>query len=213
MLRAQLLVSLLMLLVSACSRPAPPAPNSRPPLAQSEVAAPVVPPPRAADQRDRGLPVGIDWQEAAPQGDVAGQVRQAWHQAQRDRRTLLVYVGAAWCEPCQLFHDTVKTGRLDVQLAGLRLLAYDFDRDKDRLALAGYTSDMLPLFAGSAPDGMASQRKLGGAVKGNEAIAFIMPRLTRMMNGQRRFDQRVADGLGNPPLSPLPIQATAPVVR
>ena len=175
------------------------------------------PPPAAVTpapvELTRGAVTGIDWIDAPATGDVAGQVSAAWQLAQRDNRVLLVYVGAKWCEPCQLFHDTVKTGRLDTQLAGLRLLAYDLDRDKDRLALAGYTSDMIPLFAGTTPDGMATQRKLAGAVKGAEAIGFIVPKLTRLLNGQRRFDLRLKLEREERLAMPLPATATSPSVR
>jgi thiol-disulfide isomerase/thioredoxin len=39
--------------------------------------------------------------------DVAKVVREARAREAADGRTLLVYVGATWCEPCQRFHHAV----------------------------------------------------------------------------------------------------------
>lgn len=142
------------------------------------------------------MPSKLDWVDAPAEGDVAAQVRSEWARAQRDNRTLLVYVGASWCEPCRYFHDAALAGRLDDAAAGVRLLAYDLDRDKDRLAAAGYSSDMIPLLAGTAPDGLGTTRKLAGGVKGPEAVDFLIPRLQRLALGQRRFDSRASAGLG-----------------
>ncbi|MBM4341751.1 MAG: thioredoxin family protein [Deltaproteobacteria bacterium] len=133
----------------------------------------------------------MDWVDAPAEGDVANQVRREWARAKTDGRSLLVYVGAKWCEPCRYFHEAVQARRFDGVADGLRLLAYDLDRDKERLEAAGYGSDMIPLLAGTAPDGRGTARKFQGAVKGAEAVDYITPRLQRLLASQRRFDARV----------------------
>lgn len=98
----------------------------------------------------------------------------------------VVYVGASWCEPCQLFHAALQSGALDAQLKGVRFIEYDLDRNKADLAEAGYVSRLIPLFAIPEPDGRCSDRKLEGSIKGETAVATnIMPRLTALLkNGQ-----------------------------
>jgi thiol-disulfide isomerase/thioredoxin len=118
---------------------------------------------------------------AAPQGDVATLVKGELATSARTGRRLLVYVGATWCEPCQRFHHAAEAGELDKQFPNLRILAFDLDRDNERLATAGYVSQYIPLFALPGPDGRASARKVEGAVKGDSALAAIAPRLQALL--------------------------------
>src|SRR6185503_15794942 len=94
-----------------------------------------------------------------------------------EQRTLLVYVGAAWCEPCQAFKQAAKHGELDATFPGLTFLEFDADHDGARLSAAGYDSELIPLFARPAPDGCASGRSTEGARKGSDWVADITPRL------------------------------------
>jgi len=143
-----------------------------------------------ADQR-----VGkLDWVDAPTTGDVAKQVVEEVSRASAHGRGLLVYVGAKWCEPCEVFHKAALAGQLDADLAKLRVLAYDLDRDKDRLAAAGYTSDMIPLFAVPKPDGHATGRQFAGSVKGPEAIADLTPKVQRLMQSALRSQARIGRG-------------------
>src|SRR4051812_43304504 len=48
--------------------------------------------------------------------------------ARAQHATLLVYVGATWCEPCRHFHDALTAGELDASLPDLRFLEFDYDR-------------------------------------------------------------------------------------
>ncbi|MCY1058353.1 thioredoxin [Nannocystis sp. SCPEA4] len=112
---------------------------------------------------------------AAPEtGDLAAIVRE---EAAREGGPLVVTVGAGWCEPCVAFHDAVKSGRLDQPLAGVRFLEFDIDRDKERLAAAGYKSRFIPLFALPDAEGRASGKQIQGGIKGPEAVEHIMARL------------------------------------
>ena len=118
---------------------------------------------------------------AAPAGGVGPIVREALARAVAQRRRVLVYVGASWCEPCQRVHQAADRGDLDGVLGDVDLLEFDWDRDGDRLREAGYTSRYVPLFALPRADGMASGKQVEGAVKGEGAIAFIVPRLKKLL--------------------------------
>ena len=118
---------------------------------------------------------------AAPAGDVAELVKRELATSARVGRRLLVYVGATWCEPCQRFHHAAEAGELDKQFSNLRILAFDLDRDNERLATAGYVSQYIPLFALPGPDGRASARKVEGSVKGDSAVGEIAPRLQALL--------------------------------
>ena len=113
--------------------------------------------------------------------DIAGAVRTELGNASRDGRQLLVYVGAAWCEPCTRFHDAAQAGTLDDALGHVRLLEVDFDKSVDALQRAGYKSELIPLFAVPNPDGTASGRQIEGSIKGEGAVAEITPRLKTLL--------------------------------
>jgi thiol-disulfide isomerase/thioredoxin len=132
----------------------------------------------AAAARPR-LPVEL---VAAPEGgDVQEIVARELARASADGRRLLVYVGATWCEPCQRFHEAAKAGRLDDAFPGLRLVEFDLDRDRDRLASAGYVSRMIPLMALPREDGAASGEQIEGSIKGPGAVDQIRPRLEALL--------------------------------
>jgi thiol-disulfide isomerase/thioredoxin len=126
---------------------------------------------------------GIQLVEAPLQGDAVDSiVRAAVARALASKRTLVVYVGAAWCEPCQRFHHAAERGELDAAFPTLTLLEFDLDRDGERLEAAGYVSKYIPLFALPGPDGKASGKQIEGGIKGDGAVAFIVPRLKEMLS-------------------------------
>ncbi|PRQ02149.1 hypothetical protein ENSA5_26080 [Enhygromyxa salina] len=119
---------------------------------------------------------------AAPaSGDVVEIVTRERERAAAEGRLLLVYVGASWCEPCEHFHAAVDDGTLDAAFPTLRLLEFDLDRDRDRLAAAGYSSRMIPLFVAPGPDGRAGPRRTEGGIKGPEAVEHLRPRLEALV--------------------------------
>jgi thiol-disulfide isomerase/thioredoxin len=119
----------------------------------------------------------------APPGplDVPTIVKDEIGRAKSEGRDLVVYVGASWCEPCQRFHRAVEKGELDAAFPKLTLLEFDRDRDGDRLDEAGYTSNLIPLFAMPNPDGRASGRGMEGSIKGDGAVGEITPRLRALI--------------------------------
>jgi thiol-disulfide isomerase/thioredoxin len=119
----------------------------------------------------------------APAGDVAGLVARASSAASADHRLVVVYVGATWCEPCQRFHRAVEGGELtsNPALSNVTFLEFDLDRDRDRLAAAGYKSKYIPLFALPGPDGRSSGQQVEGGIKGDGAVAYMVPRLTALL--------------------------------
>ena len=118
---------------------------------------------------------------APAEGDVDTIVRGAQAKATADRRRVVVYVGATWCEPCQRFHHAAERGELDAKFPDVDLLGFDADNDAERLASAGYVSRLIPLFALPGPDGRASGKQVEGGIKGEGAVGFIAPRLEKML--------------------------------
>ncbi len=116
------------------------------------------------------------------EGTVESVVRDALAGARAEGRTLIVYVGASWCEPCQKFHHAAERGELDAAFPRLTLLEFDLDRDRERLAAAGYVSKYIPLFALPGPDGAASGKQIEGGIKGDGAVGYISKRLEEMLS-------------------------------
>lgn len=121
-----------------------------------------------------------------PAGVTSGRdfVRRELSRAQSDGRTLVIYVGATWCEPCQRFHSAVKSGELDRELAGVRFLELDHD---DHAALLGdgdmaCASKLIPLFVRPNDDGSCGARRVEGAIKGDGAVRFILPKLRAILD-------------------------------
>jgi hypothetical protein len=128
----------------------------------------------ACKKDDPTPPAGKVELVAATRGAVADIVK-----SQAERR-VIVYVGAAWCEPCVAFHEAALAGRLDEHLGDVRFVEFDFDRDQDRLEAAGYRSKMLPLFAVPREDGTASGRQIEGSNK-EDPLGNLVPRLRALL--------------------------------
>ncbi len=117
--------------------------------------------------------------------DVAETVRREVVRARADKREVIVYVGATWCEPCQYFHNAAAAGELDAAFPGLRVVEFDLDRDREALARTGYASKMIPLFALPREDGSGSGEQIEGSIKGPGAVPQITPRLTALLSKRR----------------------------
>ena len=118
----------------------------------------------------------------ATEGSVDSIVKGALAGARAEGRTLVVYVGATWCEPCQYFHRAAQRGDLDATFPRMTLLEFDLDKDRERLVAAGYTSKYIPLFALPGPDGTASGKQVEGGIKGEGAVGYISGRLQQMLS-------------------------------
>jgi len=155
----------------ACKSQAEAAPS---PSAERSVSTPPASPPAAPGGKLRLV--------EAPDGNVESVVRDALAAARAAGRTLVVYVGATWCEPCQHFHQAAARGDLDAAFPRMTLLEFDLDRDRERLAAAGYVSKYIPLFALPGPDGAASGKHIEGGIKGDGAVANLSGRLEEMLS-------------------------------
>jgi thiol:disulfide interchange protein len=150
-------------------------------------ACPATPAPAASEREPSASPGPVAAQQgpeliAAPADvDVVEYVNAERLRAQAEDRQLLVYVGASWCEPCRYFHDAALDGSLDQAFPRLRLLEFDLDRDGARLAAAGYSSRMIPLFVVPRPDGRAGPRRTEGGIKGPGAVDNLRPRLEALL--------------------------------
>lgn len=139
----------------------------------------------SASQATRGGPGRrIEWMIAPPgTSDLPAAVRAESARAKSAGRTLLVYVGATWCEPCKRFHEAVDQGLLDSAFPHLSVLAFDHDHDENALRTAGYVSQLIPLFAVPGEDGRASGKQIEGSIKGPGAVDQITPRLRELIGG------------------------------
>lgn len=123
----------------------------------------------------------IEWIKAPAGEDAATVVKRELERAQIDKKRLLVYVGATWCEPCKRFHDAAEAGQLDGVFPNLRLVEFDLDVDGERLARAGYASKMIPLFAVPTENGMGSGKQIEGSIKGEGAVLNLQSRLKPLL--------------------------------
>ena len=116
--------------------------------------------------------------EAPATGKVARAVRSVSENTSND---VLVYVGAKWCEPCRRFLAAARDGTLASRLPRMTIVKFDHDRDHERLALAGYRSKMIPLFAVPTDDGNSSGKHVAGSIKGPGAVDNIVRRLRTLL--------------------------------
>jgi hypothetical protein len=149
------LAALVSLFSTACSRTDPPAPAA--------------------------APSHVEVNAGPTSGAIEPIVRASLAKAATEKRRLVVYVGAAWCEPCQRFHHAAESGELDATFPDLTMLEFDLDRDGERLAAAGYVSKFIPLFALPGQDGRASGKQVEGGIKGQGAVGYITPRLKELL--------------------------------
>lgn len=115
----------------------------------------------------------------APNGPVEPLIADVL--AKNKDKTVLVYAGASWCEPCQRFHHAVEEGKLDSRLQGFAFIQFDMEADRDRIIEAGYKSVYIPLFYVPLPDGHASAKHIEGSITGEGSPNEITPRLLALV--------------------------------
>jgi thiol:disulfide interchange protein len=112
-------------------------------------------------------------------------VQQHVEEADAQGMRVLVYVGATWCEPCQVFHRALASGELDEALAGTKFVEFDADRDRAELRAAGYAFQYIPSFSVPDHSGHASGRGIEGSIKGADAVKRdLVPRLLALLDGK-----------------------------
>jgi thiol-disulfide isomerase/thioredoxin len=125
----------------------------------------------------------VDLVEAPPGiDDVAAYVRDTAARVTAANRRLVVYVGAAWCEPCQQIHAAALAHQLDAEFPDLTLLAFDLDRDGAALHRAGYESPLIPLFAVPLADGRAGERRAYGGVHDGDNVTLLKGKLAHLFD-------------------------------
>lgn len=112
---------------------------------------------------------------------VQALVKQKTAESKAKGRTLLVYAGASWCEPCKRFHAAADQGKLDEEFGDLDFLQFDVDFDNERLAYGNYETSTIPLLAVPREDGNASEKYMSGSIKGDGAVNEMTPRLKKML--------------------------------
>jgi len=96
-------------------------------------------------------------------------------------RTLVVYAGASWCEPCRRFHEAAERGDLNAQFGDVDFLAFDVDIDNERLAYGNYDTATIPMIALPGDDGKASPKIMSRPVKGQGGGPEKYPRLKALL--------------------------------
>ncbi len=120
-----------------------------------------------------------------PVDGVVSTIMQAQlEKAKAEKRRVLLYAGAPWCEPCRYFHEAVDRGELTGKVGALDLVAFDSQMDAERMLLSNYESQFIPLFAVPGPDGKGTGKRIEGSVKGNAAVADLVPRLNELLAQQ-----------------------------
>jgi thiol-disulfide isomerase/thioredoxin len=94
---------------------------------------------------------------AEQDSDALSLIRTERLKAKADGRVLVVYVSATWCEPCKKMKEEIDAGRLDDRYGKTTLLAFDADKDIDRLGAAGYTFKFVPYVALPGSDGKPAE--------------------------------------------------------
>lgn len=125
-------------------------PSSSPPRPSTSAEPSATPAPKAVTAEAKGR---LEVVTASADSDALSLVRTERLEAKADGRVLVVYVSATWCEPCKKLKEEIAAGRLDDRLGRTTLLAFDADKDLDRLASAGYSFQFVPFVALPGPDG------------------------------------------------------------
>jgi hypothetical protein len=126
----------------------------------------------------------VEWVDAPiPTTDAAAVIRREVARAKASGRSVIVEIGASYCEPCQRFHAAATRGELDAAFPTLTVVSFSLDDEQTReaVAIAGYASSLIPLFALPKDDGTASGKQIQGSVHGTGSVDEITPRLRTLI--------------------------------
>jgi thiol-disulfide isomerase/thioredoxin len=135
------------------------------------------PPSPTLNPKDNGQ-AALEWVVINDVSNVAKTVKNELKQAAQDKKTLVVYVGATWCVPCQEFYKASLEPDFGRELSGIRLIKFDLDRHQTLLTRADYGSELIPLFVVPDAEGRGTdQRFYGTQYKGQEGAHDLKKRL------------------------------------
>ncbi len=137
--------------------------------------------PFAATNDPQGPVVLID---APDEGSARPWIQGQLVNAARAKQSVMVYVGAVWCEPCERFKKAAQAGELNQRLPGLRLLVFDADKHGQALHQAGYRWRLVPLFVRPTAQGGPSHLQEAGVPSQSAGVANIVPRLRRLLRAK-----------------------------
>jgi hypothetical protein len=172
---------------AGCERGAD-APSTAPTSARASATPPATPivADRTASPASSGAPAASP--SAAPRAPhfvetpaevgLLDAIRGEARAAEAAGETLVVYVGARWCKPCQHFESALASGKINERLAGLRLLHVDLDSRGAELATHGYTTKVIPYFVVPTPKGTPSARTFATAATDLGVVEQIVAGLT-----------------------------------
>jgi hypothetical protein len=118
---------------------------------------------------------------AGPPGDVRLIVLAASRAAATRGHRLLLYSCTPKSDLCGRFKGAALSGDLDGSIPAVTFIEFDGEDDHDRLAAAGYTSQVMPSFVVPAADGRASPQVVEGGATGKAVISFLAMRLQRLL--------------------------------
>ena len=123
----------------------------------------------------------VEWVKLPRGVEASAFVRSEMQRALGDKKKLVIYVGAASCEPCRRFHEAADAHALDAAFGDLRFIDLDHEEDEAALVALSCESQMIPLFALPTGDGRCSDRRVEGGIKGDGAVAYMSPRLRTLV--------------------------------
>ena len=124
----------------------------------------------------------VEWVKLPMGVSAPDFVRAEASRAEHEKKKLLIYVGASWCEPCQRFHKAAEAGELDNAFGDLRFIDLDNDANEAEIEALDCKSKLIPLFAVPNSEGKCADRRVEGGIKGDGAVAYISPKLRAMVD-------------------------------
>lgn len=132
--------------------------------------------PACGKDGDKPLPPKMVKAGSGPVSKVMVEARES-----APRYTVIAYVGASWCEPCQRFKKALTGGELDAEFPNVLFVEFDHDADERRLEADFYGGELIPRFVLPDSDGKAGLRRFEGSIKGPGGVANITRQLRELL--------------------------------
>ncbi len=104
--------------------------------------------------------------------------------AARNHRVPVLYVHAAWCEPCLLLQGSLDTPLMKDAFAGIQLSMVDYDRYDPWLAESGFVANSIPKFFELDHRGRPTGRVIDGGAWDDNVPALMAPPLKRFFQSR-----------------------------